>query len=223
MSLQNGENSWTQLQKENKQKIAPKMVLFLIHYISYTRFMNKKIIIIFFAIIILISAIFIFSYISKNKETSVIVSNVAFDAKNSSFIIENNGVTLKNGISEIPSAPGSASKIITRYFGNEATGDLNSDGMPDTAFLITQNSGGSGTFFYVVVALNTTAGYKTTNAFLIGDRIAPQTTEINSDTKELYVNYADRKPGEPMTTEPSVGKTLYLKLTEDGILEKVIK
>ena len=146
-----------------------------------------------------------------------------FDGKNSTFAIDGENVTLVNGLSQIPTAPDSASKIITRYFGNKAIGDLNGDGRVDTAFLVTQSTGGSGLFYYVVVALKTPTGYKTTNAFLIGDRIAPQTTEIHSDSRELYVNFAERKPGEPMTEQPSVGATLFLKVTPSGVLEGLMK
>ena len=62
-----------------------------------------------------------------------------------------------------------------------------------------------------------------TNGFFIGDRIAPQTTQINSSAKELYVNYAERKAGEPFTTRLSQGVTKYLKVTSDGILEGLMK
>ena len=147
----------------------------------------------------------------------------SFDAKNSAFTINGASVTLVNGVSKVPAAPGSASMITTTYFGNEATGDLNGDGLPDKAFLVTQDTGGSGLFYYAVVALKTASGYKTTNAFLIGDRIAPQSTEINTSANELYVNFAERKPGEPMTTPPSQGATLYLKVTPQGVLEGLMK
>jgi len=96
---------------------------------------------------------------------------------------------------------------------------LNGDGLQDVAFLVSQETGGSGIFYYAVVALKTATGYKTTNAFFIGDRIAPQTTEINTSARELYVNFAERKVGEPMTAQPSQGATLYLKVTPAGVLE----
>ena len=106
---------------------------------------------------------------------------------------------------------GAASESIVRYFGNSATGDLNGDGVPDAAFLVTQEAGGSGTFFYAVGAIRNAAGrFQGTDAVLIGDRIAPQSTEIRDGL--LVVNYVDRAPGEPMVAQPSVGKSLYLKL-----------
>lgn len=106
----------------------------------------------------------------------------------------------------------------TKYFGNEAMGDLNGDGMPDVAFLVTAQPGGSGTFYYVVVALRQADNqYVGTNGVLLGDRIAPQTTEISGDS--LIVNYADRKPNEPMVTPPSVGVSKYLKVSGTQLVE----
>ncbi|MCR4333711.1 MAG: hypothetical protein NUV60_01660 [Patescibacteria group bacterium] len=127
------------------------------------------------------------------------------------FIINGQPVTLVNGRAETDGAPGSAEKVVTQYFGNVATGDLNGDSLPDVAFLLTQNTGGSGTFYYVVATIVAADGsYKGTDAVLLGDRIAPQTTEIRDG--KLIVNYADRKAGEPMTAQPREGKSLYLKL-----------
>ena len=89
-------------------------------------------------------------------------------------------------------------------------GDLNGDGLPDVAFIITQDSGGSGTFYYVVAALKTQTGYQGTNAIFLGDRIAPQNTEIKNE--EVAVNYADRKSSDPMTASSSIGISKYLKV-----------
>lgn len=125
------------------------------------------------------------------------------DYKEATYIIDGQPVKIgENGV---------------RYFGNEAKGDLNGDMVPDIAFLITQNTGGSGTFYYLVGAIqhqdNT---YQGTHAVFLGDRIAPQTTEYHgfSGLPGGYVvmNYADRAEGEPMTAQPSVGKSIWLKL-----------
>ena len=107
------------------------------------------------------------------------------------------------------------------YFGNEARGDLNGDGVEDIAFLATQDGGGSGTFYYVVVALGgagtSVGGYFGTNGILLGDRIAPQTTEIRDGL--VIVNYAERAAGEPMTTRPSVGVSKYLFISNGTLVE----
>lgn len=137
--------------------------------------------------------------------------SAAVDPKNITYTIDGQPVTLVNGQAETAAAPGSASQTTTRYFGNEATGDLNNDGVPDVAFILTQNSGGSGTFYYVAVALKTSDGYQGTNAILLGDRIAPQSTQIENE--KVIVNYADRAAGEPMTTAPSIGVSKYLSVT----------
>ncbi len=139
------------------------------------------------------------TYIYKEKQGPT-------DYKNATYVVEGEPVTLSNGVS----ADGS-----TRYFGNEVTGDLNADGRPDRAFLLTSDGGGSGIFYYLVGALQTEAGtYNGTRAVFVGDRIAPQTTEFQNGI--VVVNYADRAPGEPMTAQPSVGKTLRLKYDPVG-------
>lgn len=134
------------------------------------------------------------------------------------YTIDGVPVTLNNGEASAPAAPGSASMAETKYFGNMVTGDLNGDGVPDAAFLLTQSGGGSGTFYYVVAALKTPAGYVGTNAVLLGDRIAPQTTELRPGG-ELIVNYADRAAGEPMTAKPSVGVSKYLQVQNGQLVE----
>jgi len=133
------------------------------------------------------------------------------DHKNLEYSIGGRGVRLVDGVAEAPAAPGSAARIATRYFGNEARGDLNGDGREDVAFLLTQEPGGSGTFFYAVAALDLPSGLVGTEATLLGDRIAPQTTEFRADGI-IAVSYADRAPGVSLSTAPSVGKTILLKL-----------
>src|SRR3989344_3892994 len=142
-----------------------------------------------------------------------LAQNIAdYNYKNATYTIEGQSVTLVNGHAEVEvaAAPAMYAKVVTDYFGNEATGDLNGDGTADTAFILYQDPGGSGTFYYVVVALKTAPGYQGTNAVLLGDRIAPQTTEIRDG--ELIVNYADRAPDEPFAAQPSLGVSKYLKV-----------
>ena len=129
---------------------------------------------------------------------------------NASYNIEGKKYMLKNGVSETEVAPGSSSKIITRYFGNDSVGDVTNDGLADQAFLISQDTGGSGTFYYLVAALKAGTGYTLTNTIFLGDRIAPLPTNIRDG--EVVVNYAERKAGEPLTMPPTIGVTRTFKV-----------
>ena len=131
--------------------------------------------------------------------------------ENATYTIDGQKVTLVNGVSEVAVAPGSATMTTTRYFGNAVTYDLNGDGRPDTAFILTQDTGGSGTFYYFVAALNMPNGYVGSEGFFLGDRIAPQSTSMGAGTV-VIVNYADRAPGESFAIQPSVGKSVWVKL-----------
>lgn len=142
--------------------------------------------------------------------------------RNASFTVNGTPVTLVDGVSNVPVENSSASTT-TRYVGSETTGDLNGDALEDLAFWITQEPGGSGTFHYVVVALKNAGGYTTTNAFRVGDRIAPQSLQIRSDVRELHVNFTGRKRGEPMTTPPTEPTVLLLKVTPDGVLTGLMR
>jgi len=128
---------------------------------------------------------------------------VVFNPLNATYFIDNAPVVLANGQAKTETSS-------TLVFGQPTVGDLNGDGLADAALILTQDTGGSGTFYYVAAAINTASGAQGTNAILLGDRIAPQNIEIKSG--QIIANYADRKPTEPMTTPPSVGVSAYLAL-----------
>ncbi len=135
-------------------------------------------------IVLAIGVILLFKFLDKSEE----------DYKNIEYLIEGGNA---------------------HYFGYELKTDLDADGDEDVVFIVTQELGGSGTFFYAVAALKTDHGYVGSDGYLLGDRIAPQSTEVSPNPRHknvIVVNYADRAVGEPMTTPPSVGKSVYLKI-----------
>jgi len=147
----------------------------------------------------------------------ILEQNFVADAQNATYIIEGEEFTLVNGKSEKEIAPDSVLKIITQYFGNEVRADFNGDDIEDVAFLLTQNSGGSGMFYYLAVLLSNEKGFVGTDAIFIGDRIAPQNNEYMNDM--IIVNYADRKAEEPFSVQPSVGVSKYFKIIDSEIVE----
>jgi heat shock protein HslJ len=128
----------------------------------------------------------------------------AFDPKQGTYTIEGTTVTLKDGVSAVTTADGGGEVVTTKYFGNELVIDLNNDGREDTVFLLTQEGGGSGVFFYLAALLNTETGVRGSRAILLGDRIAPQNI-ARGQNQSVVVNYAERGLDEPMTAAPSLG------------------
>ncbi len=172
----------------------------------------KKTIITIITAIILIAAGFI-AYINNSAQNEVSnippITTVITDPHDATYTINEEQVVLVNGTYSA-SLPNSSVVTTTTYFGNDVKGDFDQDGTEDLAFLVTQNNGGSGTFYYLVANLNKPNGPTGTYGVLLGDRIAPQSTTVNA-SGFITVNYADRKPGEPFTTKPSVGKSIILK------------
>ena len=144
----------------------------------------------------------------------------ATDPQNAAYLIDGKEVTLVNGMAEQEAAPGSATKIVTKYFGNAVDIDLNSDGLMDSGFLLTQDGGGSGTFFYVAAAINKSGSTQGTNAIFLGDRIAPQSTNVDpNNPAQFIVNFAERKASDPMSAQPSVGVSRTFKLDNGTLVE----
>jgi hypothetical protein len=165
--------------------------------------------------VIMVAGFLVFYYSSRE-----VASPVHADYKNIEYVIDGERVKLIDGVAETQVAPGSAARSITKYFGNELVTDLNGDGREDVAFILTQEEGGSGTFFYAVAAINTEGGYVGSDGYLLGDRIAPQNTVLSPNPKHVQVvvfNFAERATGEPMTAQPSVNKSAYLKLDADSM------
>lgn len=172
----------------------------------------------------LIATIFILSKNNKQTEKPNTDNSISFDSKNFTLKLDNQTFTLVNGIAQKPISPISTTTLTTiKYFGNDSVGDINGDGSNDTVFIVTQDNGGSGLFYYAIAAINTGGGYIVTNPFFIGDRISPQSTEIHSDSKEIHINFAERNEGEPMMTKPSLGAVLLLKVTNNNVLEGLMK
>ncbi len=161
--------------------------------------MKKNIILLSVLVLILI----LISMSFQEKKVEDISSDI-----DTSYLVEDMLVTLKGGFSEIQ-IPQSSQKISTRYFGNDLHLDINKDGKEDSVFFITQERGGSGVFFYIVAHLSTPYGYTGSRAYFIGDRIAPQSIDLDDDGT-IIVNYADRGERESFATQPSIGKSIWL-------------
>lgn len=117
--------------------------------------------------------------------------------------------TLVNGTASKPAAPGSAGVETVRVVGEGVSGDVNGDGKPEAALLLADDPGGSGTFYYAVLAVNDGNSWHATNTLPLGDRIAPQGIEYSGG--QFVYRFMERKPDEPMAAAPSVLNTVPIR------------
>lgn len=173
---------------------------------GYSDSMRTNFLIAVIGLLAIIGAVMYFSR-SENRVVS------ALDA---TYRIDGALVTLRDGVSSVPAAPGSATRVVTRVFGNSVTHDLNGDGRDDTAFIVSQDTGGSGVFYYLVASLAGATSPRGSEGYLLGDRIAPQSTVMGKGNI-IVVNYATRRPGESFATPPSQGVSKWLLLDPDTL------
>ena len=136
--------------------------------------------------------------------------------KDLTYDIDGVPISFKDGTNE-QKVPGSVTTTTTSYFGNEARGDFNGDGKEDVAFLLVQDGGGTGLFYFLAVALGNGKGYDPLNTIFIGDRIAPQNTTFKDG--KIIANYVDRLPTDPMTAEPTIGVSRYFEVRSRKLVE----
>jgi hypothetical protein len=96
-----------------------------------------------------------------------------------------------------------------------AFGDLNGDGKPDSAILLAENTGGSGTFISLVVVLDENGQPVQTSSALIGDRAKIDSVTIGPDRK-IVVTGAVQGPNDPMCC-PTLQVTETYQLTKAGL------
>lgn len=186
--------------------------------------MKKNIITSLFILLVVLTSILVIKVykFNDNRNNTAIPKTKLADVKNINYTVNGETFTLVNGVASKEITPTSVTKNTLSIFGEPVYSDFNKDGLNDAAILLVNNLGGSGMFYYAALAIATGSTYTTTNTLLLGDRIAPQT--INIEKGRAVYNYAERKANEPMTTRPSIGKSLYINYdTKTGMIGEWVK
>lgn len=197
-------------------------MLLLVNFPVYNKCMKKILLTVGVSAVILVAALYALNtYIYNEKQAPVVAS-----FKDAEYQIDGTSIRLVDGSAETPAAPDSSSKTTTQYFGGDYEIDLNNDGLEDIVFVITHETGGTGTFYYAVAALKTEAGYVGSDGYFLGDKVAIESIELSPNPRHkevVVVNYVDRAQSEPMTIEPSVRKSVYLKLDVPNMMWGIVE
>ena len=177
-------------------------------------------------IIVIIAVIALFYFLTHDRSpvgqtpTSSSSENGTFhpDPSNATFTFDDGPVTLSGGQSERAVAPDSAFVEEIDILDKFAYGDLNTDNKTDTALLLSQYGGGSGTFVYVAAFVSGPVTYRGSKVFFLGDRIIPQSIAINNGV--ITVKYLDREPDEIMSVEPTISVSKQFVYLNGELVER---
>ncbi len=109
--------------------------------------------------------------------------------------------------------PGSAAVILTQVIHKPVYVDLDGDNIKEAVTILMQQTGGTGTFYYLVVADD---GDKIIESYFLGDRIKIVSVKVVNNI--IIVEYFEREPGQPMASKPTVKVSKKFKLAGEKIV-----
>jgi hypothetical protein len=136
------------------------------------------------------------------------------DADYAIEVTANGKAPLKHGAYE-EVIPDSSAKTVVRLGTQTAFGDLDGNGSEDAAAVLQTSSGGSGDSTYLAAVLNDAGVAKPVASIFLGDRIVVKSLSIAGG--KITADWLDRKPGDPMSSAPSVETSKQFVL-QDGKL-----
>lgn len=139
------------------------------------------------------------------------VASQGIDPHNHSYLIEKEKVTLRNGYAR-EMIPGTTAVIISEITHRPVYADLTGDGVKEAVSIVLQHTGGSGTFYYLVVA----GGGRLIESHFLGDRINIVSVKIKNHT--ITVEYLDRADAQPMATRPSFKTSVEFRLLDNTLV-----
>jgi hypothetical protein len=136
------------------------------------------------------------------------------DADYAIEVTANGKAPLKQGAYE-EAIPDSSAKTVVKLGTQTAFGDLDGNGSEDAVAILQTSSGGSGDSTYLAAVLNDAGVAKPVASIFLGDRIVVKSLTIAGG--KITADWLDRKPGDPMSSAPSVETSKQFVL-QDGKL-----
>lgn len=146
---------------------------------------------------------------TETNDVPVVIQNPA-DPANAGFYIDGIVYTLVNGALEQPIED---SETVNKFklLDFKGTGDINGDGTDDTAVVLINDAGGSGTFYYLGILTSGSAPIIENTTFL-GDRI--EIKGISFVDGKFEVAYLDRDSETSFDAPPTIEITGIAELDE---------
>ena len=122
------------------------------------------------------------------------------DPANAGYYIDGIVYTLVNG--ELEQAIEDSTTVNKfKLLDFKASGDINKDGTDDVAVVVTNDAGGSGTFYYLAIFTSGSSPVIENTSYL-GDRIVVK--DITFTNNQFQVKYLDRDSEADMASDPTI-------------------
>ena len=122
------------------------------------------------------------------------------DPANAGYYIDGIVYTLVNG--ELEQAIEDSTTVNKfKLLDFKAAGDINKDGTDDVAVVVTNDAGGSGTFYYLAIFTSGSSPVIENTSYL-GDRIV--VNDITFTNNQFQVKYLDRDSESDMASDPTI-------------------
>ncbi|MDO5561420.1 MAG: hypothetical protein Q4G02_01455 [bacterium] len=163
------------------------------------------------AVIALLFSLINLNHCRKQLATPKVVENPSV-----TYEIEGVPTTMKDGMSKV-AIPDTPMSTVTTYFG-QTSGDFDGNESTDTARILVQENGGSGTAYYLVVDLTTANGIVGTPGVFLGDRILIDA--LWTEDNEISIVFREHGENQAMYEMPEVSVEKNFTVV-DGALQEV--
>lgn len=168
----------------------------------------KKLVLLALVVVVALVSFYIYKIPKPEQNNNGEGNSLSSSVLDLTILLDGEEFKMDNGLATKSLAPESSFLVTLRVFGEPVYADLDKDGDEDAALWLEYAPGGSGTFYYGVLAIKEGDEYKVTDTLFLGDRIAPQSLNVE-DGRAVY-NFAERRADEPFSTPPSIGRSVYV-------------
>lgn len=176
--------------------------------------MNKKILILFIIIALVLGVIA--AFVLSGESTPQIKEPEEIDTgpMYATYIIEGQEIALVNGFKK-EQIPGFMTMRTTQVFQGPFWGDIDGDQDEDAVLTIVQSVEGGAPSYYLALALRQGETYQGTEALFLGDRVEPQALHIKNGM--IVLQYIDT-----LENASATQKTTYVKYEEGALKDAKI-
>lgn len=180
---------------------------------------SSKVLWIIIALALVVVAGMFLAHRPSMAPTTPQIQLTAFNFGNQKIMLDNEALNFVNGVYE------STDETYGQHMAQVANRSVNQAGNRAAAILI-DSPGGSGTFYYLIGAMQKDGKELYSEPIPLGDRIKMVSVSVDNPEEEnngvVTIEYLDRPKNAPMSTDPTVAVIKHYAFEDNGNLIEVL-